>query len=1137
MLKKLACFTGWVLVLTLSLLFCFTLGLWQGWSTPSIFLLWLALLLLTLLLWGTVGFFTKAIREKKHLSWLKKYRLSRREFVLHTHWKYGSAVIKRIRRRRSPLAWYLLLGDRCGKSTLLASAGLPRFDGDHDGTFPGPTRTLRWWFFRQTAILDLSSNFINGNSVFRQAWGKLAQWCSRMPMPAGIIIAVPIDALMNDNLSELHLLARKQRALIEPLIRRFGEHLPLHVIVTQCDRFPGFTLWHQQLSDAQRQQPLGYSWPTPPHIDGQDERTLHALFGALKRGMSRVRLSMMSTQDLSAEESAILLDFPETFAGLEPKLRYALASLCEPNAYFSHVQLNSVWFCATEPQAENRGRRIGVFIQDLVAVHLHNFSLSRQARRWYQRSHGKSACTLTLVALALWITVSAALSVDRLRIDLEQLSAEKLAVFLAQEENYPTFALRYLPFQPLLNLQYQRATSRLTSLPSSHRDPYAALAQFQQQALDATPENQRTLILQLTRAILLGEQMRQGISLDALSKRGPAISALRLRNYEEELPPLTILALERHYMQSSVGERWLQEARQILSRLVNHDPALNWLTVAGDLLPKQQANAFWPSLPENFAISSIWTLAGQTTFKDWMNQIERAIGEPQIVFNPVRQNNPVQRQNAWKKYLLDVTAHLASMAPAIMPHERLIAMGQNQSQSMQFIEHIIHELSDIRPAQAQPWLMTMRQLQQLATNEQIPALLNRAMKTDNAVRQSLTAWLQGAPSEPMTAAIPRVEQAWRQWAETRNRAVKEAVAFGTAGNQLTRGLFHDAPNNEGQINPLPGLFTALNALQELISPRSNDPGTAAVWMLYREDAHHLLGNALTQSACWLNTQWRTDIIWPLNNAALQYRHDDRQARSRQAVEAFLRGPAKNLLTSDSAGLTAADFGGMKVPLSESFIYYIRQVFSPEAVQDVPQRATTRADDRRAALLTQRDALIAQLHQQEKISWKTSVVSQPATVPGGAKIIPTGVQLTLNCQKGDQQLSSMNFAEKREFSWQAGQCSGVTLDVLFPDFTARHQITGDDAWPWFINSFNNGEMLLDSNEFGDKSKLLQQMGIKQILVRFAIEPAPELEAAWQSWSDIADSIHDLDTLLKESHESEPQPLPPISMLPDNIAQCP
>lgn len=121
--------------------------------------------------------------------------------------------------------------------------------------------------------------------------------------------------------------------------------------------------------------------------------------------------------------------------------------------------------------------------------------------------------------------------------------------------------------------------------------------------------------------------------------------------------------------------------------------------------------------------------------------------------------------------------------------------------------------------------------------------------------------------------------------------------------------------------------------------------------------------------------------------------------------------------------------------------------------------------------------------------------------------------------------------------QAGQCSGVTLDVLFPDFTARHQITGDDAWPWFINSFNNGEMLLDSNEFGDKSKLLQQMGIKQILVRFAIEPAPELEAAWQSWSDIADSIHDLDTLLKESHESEPQPLPPISMLPDNIAQCP
>lgn len=495
MFKKLACFTGWLLVLSLSLLFCFTLGLWQNWSTPAILTFWLLKLVLSTLLRGGMHAITRVIKTQRGSRWLEKYRLSRREYVLLNHWRHGANVIRRLHLQRTPLPWYLLMGDRCGKSTLLAGTGLPRFDGDSDVTAAGPTRTLHWWFFRRIGVLELSGNFLNGTTTFRRAWNRLTHWCTRMPAPAGIVVTLPVSALTGDDLSTLHTLARRLRSLAAPLVRRFGERLPLYVLITQCDLFPGFSLWHQQLSPTQRQHPLGYSWPSPPHIDGEDELTLQPLFEHLKQGMSRTRLSMSRPVSLSAEENASLMDFPESFASLEPGLRYALASLCEPNAYFSPVHLNSVWFCASEPRTENTGQRDSLFTHDLLAGHLHELSLRCGARRWYQRTRGRLVCTTVLIACLLWLGVSAGLSYCRLQPLLTQLPPNALASFLVQDERYPVFALRYLPFTPLFTRQHQQAEVRLAQFPSAPRQAQATFATFQQQVLAAPPARQRGLIL------------------------------------------------------------------------------------------------------------------------------------------------------------------------------------------------------------------------------------------------------------------------------------------------------------------------------------------------------------------------------------------------------------------------------------------------------------------------------------------------------------------------------------------------------------------------------------------------------------------------------------------------------------------
>lgn len=1132
MFKKLAYFTGWLLVLCLLLLFCFTLGLWQNWSTLDILLFWLAMLALVILMRSILQGIQNVIKGKKGHVWLAKYRLSRREFVLREHWKTGANIIRRVRRKRSPLPWFLLIGDRCGKSTLLASAGIPRF---YDDTVAGLTRTLQWWFFPRIGILELSSYFLSGNETFRQGGRKLAHWCTRLPAPAGIIIALPMEKLLAGDRSVLHILARQQRSLIEPLIRRYGHRLPLYILITQCDAFPGFSLWQQQLSATQRRQPLGYRWNTPPHIDGQDVTALHPLFATLKQGMSQVRLSMATSQVLSNEQNAALLDFPESFSALEPALRYTLASLCEPNAYFSPSTLGAVWFCASEPQSGNRGRRTSIFVRDLLSKQLAGHNMQQQ--RWYQRSRGKKCCTAALVLAGLWLTVSSVLSLDRLHPLLLQASPDALAHFLAEDEQQPGLSLRYLPFLPLLRQQYHHAEARLVQTTGTTPRPVSsAFADYQQQVLAAEPAQQRELILGLADAILVWQQMRSGATLSTLSQVSPVTPALIQSQYSDTLAPLTVLALARYDMRSQHGERWLQTAQHLLKQLVNETLPLNWLTAPEAAVPSVSAGSFWRQLASAPALDGIWTREGQIAIDSWIARIERAVMQPQPRLQQAHSALSTLRQDAWRQFLVDTTASLSSLSPATLPRAELLALGENRSPAMRFASQILRELESIPSAEAQPWLNTLRQLHLLAKTGDSTTLLSRAELANRRLRQSLTTWLLDRPKATYDASALSTQPLWQQWQSARNRAANEAVKLGKPASTLTTGLF--TPQDNGGKNPLGDMLPALNALQERLSPQNSSMDIAAVWLLYQDDARRLLANAMAQSACWLNSQWKSTVIWPLGKNTEQRSYEEQQTLSEQVISSFLQGPAKNLMRIENNGPVPAEYAGMKIPLSAAFLRLVGQGSLADLIQPLPRRAATREEDKRAALQAKINAQVTAQTSLEKKRLKTTVASLPATVPGGARVIPTGTRLTLHCLTGDQQLSSMNFAEQRDFNWQPGQCPGLTLSVIFPNFTVSYQLNGDESWPWFLNRLSStGSALLDSRDFGESEAFLEQLGIKHILVRFTVSDSHELETIFQTWSEGVVMLEDLNTRLTNLNELDSSDVVrPLSALPTDIAQC-
>jgi type VI secretion system protein ImpL len=1141
MLKKLFIFAGWLLLLCLVFLFCCTLGLWREWSTVTIFAVWLCVLIAAISLWSALLWLTQLIKEKKVHRFFQKFRLSHREYVLFEHWKSGAAVVKRIQRKRPPIPWYLLLGDRCGKTSLLAGSGLPMFSSDKQDNTVVPTHTLRWWFFRNVCFLDLSGNFLNGAPTFHRAWGKMIGWIARAPAPAGVMIALSVTDLMNDDVCVLNDKARKIRAQIEPLTRKLKRQLPLYITVTQCDKFPAFSLWRKQLSAAQQQQALGYYWTTPPEIDGKDVSTLLPLFTALKKGFDLARLSM-GGPPVSAEANTALLAFPESFAGLEEPLRVFLASLCEPNAYFAHTILGGVWFTASEQQDKNKSRRSAYFVHDLLMHHFPAFSTTRDVLWQYNKRLRVLTGCLLLLGCVCALGYSARRSVELMQHDTAKLTTKELTDLLVKNERRHESPLVYLPFAPVLNHQHQLIEERLRKkLPPQPMDTAGVIAAYQQQFMTAPAPIKRQMVLDLAKTVLTYQTMRDGITLEALSQRPAIPDALRLNAIDPSVSTQTRLVLERWEMQQSAGANHLAALHRLLSALINDDRSLAWLTAPDDSLAAFQASDFWPQLPAT--LSGIWTRQGEAQLNEWVDLISQAGSKTQQedVLQEFIHTLPALRQNAWRELLLTVTPSVEEQAPHSLSQNQLIAIGQGQSPAMQFARRIALELDDIPTQSAQPWLTELQRLQILSSPAVEYPMMKTVQRVDTTSRSGLTRWLQGGKLPAASPSDTAQSIIWQKWQASLKTEVGQALAQAALSPALTEGLF--APQGDAKnINPLVTLFANADQMHKTLQVLSQEIGVETVWSLYQSDASALLGHALSRSGCWLNEQWQSKVLWPMSKNATSQDYDAQQDLTWQYLADFVRGPAKGLLVVNDQSPQAGEFRGQMLPLTEEFVNITRHLLAPEDVLDVPKRQSTQNADRLSVIYDQIELLTLQQKALETKPYNISIVSQPATVPEGARLIPTGSRLTLECQSGVKVLDSMNFAEEMQFVWLPGQCQSVKIEVKFPDFTATYRYTGNSAWPDFLETFVRGEALIDASDFEDNADSLAALNIKHVLLRFKISDQTVLQNAWMEWSNLDDQLADLkeqkETLAGQKQSSDPSTAlrGRLSELPENAAEC-
>ncbi|RJT36261.1 type VI secretion protein IcmF/TssM N-terminal domain-containing protein [Rahnella woolbedingensis] len=970
MLKKLFVFSGWLLLLCLVLMFSLTIGLSLGWGTITIFGVWLgilvtAVLLRTLLLWLT-GF----VKEKNIKRFFQKFRLSRHEYVLFEHWKSGAAIVKRLKRNRPAIPWYILLGDRCGKTSLLAGSDLPMYSNNVDDRDVVPTQTLRWWFFRNVCILDVSSHFLNGKAIYHRAWGKLVGWIARTPAPSGIVIAISVADFLNEDFSMLHDKARKIRVQLEPLTRKLKRRLPLYLIVTQCDQFPTFSLWRQQLSADQQQQALGYYWQTPPDVDGKDASTLLPLFAALKNGLDLSRISMGGTP---IANHPALLEFPESFACLQNSLRVFLASLCEPNAYFTPVTLGGVWFTASEKLETNKSRRTSYFIHDLLTHHLPVFSTSREVV-WHRNNRVQATLGyMLLVGCVLGLGYSAIKNAAVMQRDITRLRPAQLAQLLVSNESLSHTPLTYLPFSPISDRQHQQVERKLVAeLPPRQVTASLVLTEFQNQFNVASAQMQRQMILDLAQTILTHQSMRDGATLKALSQRPVTPAELRLTASAPAAAPLVQLTLDRYVAQQPAGKDQLIALRQLLISLIRGNSNLSWLVAPADSLPPLQSSDYWPQSAETTSLSGIWTHQGEVQLNAWVTLINQALAspEPEPTLQHFMQTLPVQRQDAWHQFLLSLTPSLQTVIPRTLTQSQLISLSIGQSPSMKFAQLILSELDNITTDDAQPWLKELRKINEMRVLSTASPTLQKVKYADNKLRSMLGRWLPVANAQIPSQAYSLHTDIWRKWQTARNQSANKALNQATLSPELTAGLFTPVPEAKTS-NPLVTLFTSYDQLRRISDPQEQQPGIDAVWSLYQSDANTLLAHALARSGCWLNTEWQSKVMWPMRKNAATQDYDTQQALTWQYLADFMRGPAKGLLIVNDQGPQAGEFHGQSLPLTPQFLSIARNILNPEDVMDIPVRQNVQDEDRLATVNDE----IEKTYQEAKNTFRSAIYSQ------------------------------------------------------------------------------------------------------------------------------------------------------------------
>ena len=317
-----------------------------------------------------------ASRFQEALATLKKSRFKSR---------YGSRSLYQ-------LPWYIIIGPPgSGKTTALVNSGLEFPLAESHGKQAlggiGGTRNCDWWFTNEAVLIDTAGRYTTQDShrvVDNKAWNSflslLKKYRSRRPIN-GALVAISLQDLMVQTKEQRLLQARTIRSRINELQDELGVRFPVYLTFTKSDLVAGFSEFFANLSQAEREQVWGVSFP------GETSKEAGADISLLKKELSELvhrlneRLLWRVHQERNTDKRAMIQGFPSHVESLINVLDEFVEHTFAPNKYGSVPMLRGVYFTS--------GTQEGSPIDRMMAQVSTNFGLEKSSAQQQQGS-GKS---------------------------------------------------------------------------------------------------------------------------------------------------------------------------------------------------------------------------------------------------------------------------------------------------------------------------------------------------------------------------------------------------------------------------------------------------------------------------------------------------------------------------------------------------------------------------------------------------------------------------------------------------------------------------------------------------------------------------------------------------------------------------
>ncbi len=1123
MLKKAAMTLLWVGILLALGLVVWGLTLYEDWPLWYAPLLFIGVILAVLL--------ARWLALQLH-AWRLRLRMQRELPrraddslpALDAAWHAGIGLLNqsRLGRLGAPLyalPWFLTLGDSgAGKTTLVTRSGLlsalrplsPR-------ARIAPTALLDWWFLERSVVLDPAGRLLDGNPESASAWQRLLYWLlrSRRREPLnGLLLVLHCEQLLNQSDEQLAEQGQRLRQHLDQLVKVFGARLPVYLILSGGESLPGFVEWAAELTEEQREQPLGLF---SRQQNNGAEAFLDEMFGGLRKRLAELRIQL-GLRSLPGEAA---FGLPERVGELRPRLDKLLLPAFDASPY-SEPPLLSGLFLTAEIQDPERPRQ-GWFSHDLFGELL-------PARRYaYQPIDNWRHWRRLLVHLAvvLWLglcTATAALllyayphtrevlaqaveeqppAVDfsgGLDTDLSALQRFRQALEDFSHQHQSRLD-RLLPFAGRIEQVQAHYRADFVRLFSSEvRQPVFNLIMSQQLRTGLASGNPQVIAAYtefLVRTINLMDARLNNRPLDdlplpdhglgSLYRAFAPVTASTLSNAEVGTLGTSLQA----YLEWQTDEALLQNQRNSLliqlDGLGLENLPLDWLTAWADLqgnLPPMRLTDFWhdPDTPA-VSLAGAYTLAGRSAILSFIDELGRA-SRDQSLWSSQRDRFLTQydhaAQDAWyqfiQRFLLASSTRLDSRADW---QGVLSVVGTANDPYIRLLSLAAKRFELIPLTQRDPWASRAVEVDRLLT-------LARDNNLNSATAGlSITNALGGDVLKGMASGTS-LTSAGQQVRNDLSQAKLLGQFQGTISGVIADLQKSDAQafkvaqdtwgfGSDPSVKAAP-LWDANDLRNSLIkSFGSQDPRDDVVMALATGSLDFSVAYAGEIAACQLQSDWNGDVLGAIQGVQDPVLINQLLYGDKGQLTAFLKGSVTTFIQRGTQAYSAREALGVKVPLNGAFFAYVSRMQYAQndlaSAQRQSQAEQARLQQTKQQLETEQKTLQGQQTQWQqditKLQATSSVVmlsALPPQVNSGARQRPNMTRLTLQCNSGATTLDNYNFPSSASFAWAPGQCSTVTLDIDFANYRLSKVWSGARAFVDFLQTFSGGQHSFGPDDF-------------------------------------------------------------------------